>query len=266
MAAKASGATMPAGRARRSLVRRAAGKAMDVATLLGFVALLPVQRLMHRRSLIGDKPFFDAEDFPWVREVDSHWREVREELDRVMRHIEDVPNFQDISEENRALTNDDRWKTFFFRAWGIRVDSNCARCPRTAALLDRIPGATSAFFSILMPRKHLPAHKGPYAGVLRYHLGLMVPEPEACRIRVAEQVGHWREGGSLIFDDTFEHEVWNDSDRARVVLFVDFLRPLPPRLAALNRAVVWAVQRSSLVKPGLEKFKDWDRRLKQAWR
>ena len=248
------------------MLRRALGKALDVVTLLVFVLLLPVQKLMHRFSRVGDHPFFDNATFPWAPGIEADWRDVRTELDQVLRHVDDIPNFQDISEENRALTNDEHWKTFFFRAWGVPIASNCARCPHTAALIDRIPGATSAFFSILGPRKHLPAHRGPYAGVLRYHLGLKVPDPTACRIRVADQIGHWREGASLIFDDTFEHEVWNDTDAVRVVLFVDILRPLPAPLAALNGLIIRLVRHSSLVKPGLEKFKAWDERLARAWR
>jgi len=82
----------------------------------------------------------------------------------------------------------------------------------------------TAFFSILSPDKHIPAHKGPFNGVLRYHLELIIPEPkEKCRIRVHDQFNEWDEGKSLIFDDTYEHEVCNDTDGFRVVLFVDFI-------------------------------------------
>ncbi len=245
---------------------RVARKAADVATMLLFVLLAPVQFLMHRFSRVGDTPFFDRTAFPWTLAIEAGWKDVRSELDHVLRYVDDIPNFQDISEENRAITDDDRWKTFFFRAWGVRITSNCERCPKTAALLERIPGVTSAFFSIMMPRKYLPPHRGPYAGVLRYHLGLLVPDPSGCRIRVADQIGHWREGESLIFDDTFEHEVWNDTDHVRVVLFVDIVRPLPMVLAAVNAVLIRMIARSSLVKPGLEKFKAWDLRLERIWR
>ena len=124
----------------------------------------------------------------------------------------------------------------------------------------------SAFYSIMLPNKHLPPHEGPYAGVLRYHLGLIVPDTERCRIRVGSCVEHWREGGSLIFDDTLEHEVWNDADNIRVVLFVDIARPLPFPLALLNEGMMWLIARSSLVRPGLEKFEEWDRRFARVWR
>ena len=96
---------------------------------------------------------------------------------------------------------------------------------------------TTAMFSILSPRKHILDHRGPYKGVLRYHLGLIVPQRRAaCRIRVGEDVRHWEQGKSMVFDDTYNHEVWNDTDETRVVLFVDVLRPLPFPESQINRA------------------------------
>ncbi len=95
------------------------------------------------------------------------------------------------------------------------------------ALLEQVPGMMTAFFSILAPGKYIPDHRGPFNGVLRYHLGLKVPEPaEQCRIRVADEYAHWEEGESLLFDDTYRHEVWNDTDGERAVLFMDVRRPL----------------------------------------
>ena len=90
-----------------------------------------------------------------------------------------LPNFQDISVDQASITDDDGWKTYFFFGYGFRSEANCARCPETAALLDRIPGLTTAFFSILSPHKHIGEHRGPWRGVLRYHLALRVPEPPA---------------------------------------------------------------------------------------
>jgi ornithine lipid ester-linked acyl 2-hydroxylase len=246
--------------------KRLRRKLVDILTLLLFVALRPVQRWMHRFSRIGDSEFFDPRCFAWVGELEKNWLQIRHELDRVLPYTRDIPNFQDLSEENRAITDDDRWKTFFFYAWGVRLQSNCERCPATAALLGRIDGMKSAFYSIMLPHKYLPPHRGPYAGVLRYHLGLIVPDVQRCRIRVGNQIGHWQEGRSLIFDDTFEHEVWNDSDGVRVVLFVDIARPLPSALALVNETVMRLIARSSLVRPALERFAEWDRGFATVWR
>ena len=89
---------------------------------------------------------------------------------------EALPNFQDISKDQIEITDDDRWKTFFLYGYGFEAKLGVEMCPRTAALMREIPGMTTAMFSILSPRKHILDHRGPYKGVLRYHLGLIVPQ------------------------------------------------------------------------------------------
>ena len=166
----------------------------------------------------------------------------------VLRWQDELPNFQDISTDQAQLTSDDRWKTFFFCGYGFDVTRNKERCPETAAALREIPGLTTAFYSILGPHKHLPAHGGPYKGVLRYHLALKVPgPPDACRIRVGDDVRSWVEGKSLVFDDVNEHEAWNDTDGTRVVLFVDFVRPLAGTAKWVNAAIKYMKSRDEFV-------------------
>jgi ornithine lipid ester-linked acyl 2-hydroxylase len=117
-------------------------------------------------------------------------------------------------------------------------------------------------FSILSPGKHIPPHDGPYKGVLRYHLGLIVPEPEdLVGIRVGGEVAHWTEGGSLVFDDTYEHEAWNDSDGTRVVLFVDLVRELREPMATLNRALIKAIGWSPFIQDAKRRHQAWERRF-----
>jgi ornithine lipid ester-linked acyl 2-hydroxylase len=189
----------------------------------------------------GDKTFFAPESFPWVTGIESDWKSVRKELDTLMVRREEIPNFQDVSKAQRVLTKGEEWKTFFFYSFGNKNKENCARCPETVRLLNRIPGMKTGMFSILSPRKHIPPHRGPYKGVLRYHLGLIIPGNETnCRIRVGNDVRCWKEGKSLIFDDSNEHEVWNETDSYRVVLFVDFVRPTVFPLSMINRSIVWA--------------------------
>jgi len=188
----------------------------------------------------GERTFFESEEYPWVADVESEWMAIRKELEQLMLHREEIPNFQDYSEGQRALTQDDQWKTFFFFAFGNKEKENCERCPETVRILEKIPGMNTAMFSILGPGKHIPPHRGPYKGVLRYHLGLIIPKPEgSCRIRVGSDIRAWKEGKSLIFDDSHEHEVWNDSDSYRVVLFVNFVRPTIFPLSAVNQSILW---------------------------
>jgi beta-hydroxylase len=122
----------------------------------------------------------------------------------------------------------------------------------------------TAFFSILAPGKHIPDHRGPFNGVLRYHLGLKVPEPaEQCRIRVADEYRHWEEGESLLFDDTYRHEVWNETDGERAVLFMDVRRPLRFPINLLNRAALRLIQRTALVQDARENQKRWEERFER---
>jgi aspartyl/asparaginyl beta-hydroxylase (cupin superfamily) len=190
----------------------------------------------------GDKTFFEPKEFPWVAGIESEWKSIRKELDAVMERREEIPNFQDVSKAQRALTEGDQWKTFFFSSFnGKKVKENCARCPETTRLLQHVPGLRQAMFSILAPRKHIPPHRGPYKGLLRYHLGLMIPgKGGSCRIRVGNDVRSWKEGKSLIFDDSNEHEAWNETDSYRVVLFADFIRPTIFPFSMVNRSIIWA--------------------------
>lgn len=170
-------------------------------------------------------PFFDPAAFPWVRELEAHWATIRTELDAVLKQHA-APPLASILPGEDAIA-EPSWKAFVLLLWNRPVEANLVRCPRTGELLRAVPGLTTAFFSILEPRTHIPPHRGPFRGVVRYHLGLYVPEPDACRIRVGNEIRHWQEGKSLIFDDTFDHEVWHEGTLPRVVLFLDVKRPLP---------------------------------------
>ena len=186
-----------------------------------------LESFIARVSMNGDPHVYQSKTFPWVSELEADWRKIRAELDAVMVYRDQMPSFQDILKEVATIQTDNDWKTFFLAGIGMDCSENARRCPETMRLLGRIPGMKTAFFSILSPRKHIPAHRGAYNGVLRFHLGLLVPEPrEQVRIRIANDICHWTEGKALIFDDTYNHEVWNDTEGYRVVLFVDFTRPL----------------------------------------
>jgi len=217
----------------------------DVRRLLPYL----VNRLFGAFSSVSTEPFLDPAQFPWTPLLEQHYPAIRAEVDTVLNVRAALPNFQDIAPNLIRLSDDDQWKTFWFVGYGIWDDPNCLRCPRTAAVLRAVPGLTTAFFSILGPGKRLPAHYGPYRGVLRHHLALVVPEPAGLSgIKVGNQTRHWAEGHSLVFDDTYEHEAWNDTDRDRVVLFIDVVRPLRPPLSWLNTLVLWAVPRSGFIK------------------
>jgi beta-hydroxylase len=211
-----------------------------------------------RVSRHGDPHIYDVKLFPWAAEIEREWKLIRTELDTVMKFRDQMPSFQDILKEVGAIQSDNNWKTFFLAGIGMDCSENCKRCPETARLLGKIPGMTTAFFSILSPGKHIPAHRGAWNGILRFHLGLMVPEPrEKVRIRIGNDFYSWREGGTLIFDDTFNHEVWNDTDSCRVVLFVDFARPLYQPFHWLNEQIFSFSALAPFLREAGKKQKRW---------
>lgn len=197
-----------------------------------------MQHLIARFDPEGDRAFFDTDHFGWTKDLEHGFPAIRAELDSVLHQPAHIPNFQDLSDDQKLLTQGEDWKTFMLFVYGHEVEANCARCPETTRLLRSIPGMTTGLFSILAPGKHIPEHCGPYKGVLRYHLGLKIPSGGQCRIRVRDEVRYWEEGRSLIFDDSHPHEAWNDSAAIRVVLFVDFVRPLQFPLSIMNRIMI----------------------------
>lgn len=238
----------------------------DRLTGRGALALLQgLERLNMAASTIDTTPFLDPDQFDWIRPLEESWELIRSELDQILRFRDRLPSFHEISEDQTSITRDKDWKTYFLYGYGYRAEVNCARCPETARLVEQIPGMKTAFFSILSPGKHIPDHRGPYNGVIRYHLGLKVPEPaEQCRIRVADQYAHWEEGESLVFDDTYRHEVWNETDGERAILFVDVLRPLRFPMNWVNRGVMRLIRRSSFVQDARENQKQWEERFERA--
>ena len=123
------------------------------------------------------------------------------------------------------------WKTFFLKIYDNWIYENCNICPKTYELIKDMNNIKTAFFSILPPGKHIKAHFGPFKGVLRYHLALQIPQnKDDCYILVNGKKKCWEEGVGFMFDDTYTHEVFNNTDEIRIILFLDIIRnnlPLP---------------------------------------
>jgi ornithine lipid ester-linked acyl 2-hydroxylase len=227
---------------------------------MGIVAI--VERLNLKLSRLGTPCFYDRGAFPWVADVEREWRAVRGELDRVLVRKAELPNVQEITADAAVLSRDTGWKIFPLVAYGIRSQPNIDLCPQTWRLVQAIPGIITAMFSILEPGKRIPPHRGPYNGVLRLHLGLIVPEPrERTAIRVGAEQHHWQEGRGLIFDDAYEHEAWNDTGGVRVVLYVDFEKPLRFPANALNRLLLRLAVFTPFVREGGDNLRRWERRF-----
>lgn len=232
----------------------------------GFIARLffgvveAMQRRIAAASLVGDQPIFDNASFPWVAQLEAHASAIRAELEQVLPDRARLPAFHELTPDVGTITTDDQWKTFVFMGYGMRAERNLARCPATAAALRSIPGLRTAFFSILEPGKRIPLHRGPYNGVLRLHLGLVVPEPrERCWIEVGGQRYVWQEGKAVVFDDVYPHQVHNDTDGVRVVLFVDFERPCRAPMRWFNRLLLALAPMTPELKQSKANHERWEK-------
>lgn len=208
----------------------------------------PVNRFLARQSLIGTQPFFTEDQVPGLTLLRENWETIRDEARALMADRASVPPLGKISPDHRRLAPDARWKSFFFTGYGYKAEANRARCPKTAALVDQVPNLVVAFFSIFEPGTYVHPHRGVTKAMLNVHLGLLVPPgPERCEIRVVDEVRGWTPGGYLIFDETFEHEVWNETAEPRVVLFLQVQRPMRWRGRWLGKLFLWGVKRTSFV-------------------
>ena len=218
------------------------------------------EHLNVRYAKFGNPSVYENAIFPWATDIEREWRVIRGELDALLTRKDDLPSFQDIAADVASISKDRGWKTFLLMGYGLKSEQNIGLCPGTWRIVHRIPGLKTAMFSIFEPGKHLPPHRGFYNGVLRFHLGLIVPEPrDRIAIRVDDRVCHWEEGRALIFDDAYEHEAWNRTDKTRVILFVDFVRPLRFPANVLNWIILNVALFTPYIQEGYENHRRWER-------
>jgi aspartate beta-hydroxylase len=204
----------------------------------------PLQRPVNYFPGLSARPVHAASDFPWMSNFTDNFEEVRGEL-------LDYSNKLTLEVQPQGLTDQGRWSVLYFYSRGRPVEETMRACPRTSKLLDVIPGAGEAghiYLSVLRGGTHIKRHFGPINTRLRCHLPFIVPE--GARIRVGEEMHEWREGEFLVFDDSFDHEVWNDSDQERIVLIMDFWHP------DLTRAERWAITEARSLRYGLRDLPD----------
>ena len=219
--------------------------------------------MIARSSLVPNDPVLDAGDFPWAVTLRDNWRAIREEALAVLRNPDAVPLLDEVSPDHQRIAPPGKWRSFFLRGYGVDLPGNIARCPATAAAVASVPNLNSAFFSILAPGAHIPAHRGVTKGLMTCHLGLVVPDGPV-RMRVADRMVGWVEGETLVFDDTWQHEVWNDTDATRVVLLVQFGRPLRAPGRWIARAFLWGIRQTPFVREALANIDRWDQAMREV--
>lgn len=159
--------------------------------------------------------FLDPKLFPFTQVLVKGWQVIRDECLALPQDRFDPWIQRDL--------HDDGWSVFGLVALGQRIEAACNQCPQTAQILSSIPDVTLAGFSRLAPGSHIQPHTGWVQSSYRLHLGLVIPDD--CKLRVGWEIQPWQEGHCLIFEDTVEHEAWNNSDLTRTVLLIDFRKP-----------------------------------------
>lgn len=219
--------------------------------------------LISSSSLVSNDPVLDTRDFAWTKLLRDNWEAIREEAINVALQPEAAPSLATISPDHRAIARVNMWRSFFLWGYGYPAEENLERCPNTTKVIEQIPGLNTAFFSILAPGTHIPDHRGVTKALITCHLGLIVPKDGDVRMRVDDRIVRWAEGETLVFDDTYQHEVWNDTENTRVVLLIQFARPLRNPGKWIADTFLSIVRRTAFVKEARDNVIAWNAAVKQ---
>ncbi|MFC4933011.1 lipid A hydroxylase LpxO [Massilia sp. GCM10023247] len=197
--------------------------------------MAPINFFMHLFSRVPSTPYIPVREFADLAPLESNWQLIRAEALAMIA----------MNKIKAAEQNDDAgfnsffksgWKRFYLKWYDASHPSAQRLCPQTYALLQAIPSVKAAMFAELPPGAKLNPHRDPFAGSMRYHLGLSTPNDDRCFIEVDGQRYSWRDGQGVIFDETYIHWAVNGSESDRIILFCDVERPMRYRwMQAVNR-------------------------------
>jgi beta-hydroxylase len=187
--------------------------------------MAPINVFMHLFSRVPSTPFVPVAELPELAPLQQNWPLIRAEAENLLA-LKKLKSAQDVDDPNFRAFIKDGWKRFYLK-WYDAIHPSAQRlCPRTFALLQSIPSIKVATFAELPPGARLTQHRDPFAGWLRYHLGLATPNDNGCFIEVDGERHTWRDGQAMVFDETYIHWAINGSDSGRLVLLCDIERPM----------------------------------------
>jgi aspartate beta-hydroxylase len=198
---------------------------------------------------IDGPPILDAATyFPDALKFATAWHAIRAEADGVMQHFARIPRFHDIMPEQADISaNDGRdWRLYVLKAYGVEHQPHMAACPALARIVAASPDVLSASLSFMESGKHVPPHRGPFRGVIRFYMGLSVPRhadgTPAVLLTINGEDYRIGDGEWLLWDDTYRHEVLNAGADIRSVLLLDVARrSMPADMRLLSSAVIKAI-------------------------
>ena len=216
---------------------------------IAYDSAVDLMRSLYDRSITTPSVLDPVRYFPNVTHFTERWRDIRDEALAAAAELQKIPRFHEIMAEQRDISANDGkdWRVLILKAYGVEMPQNLHRCPTTASLLGQTPEVVSCILSFLAPDKHIPVHRGPFRGILRFHLMLSMPRDEtgrpACVMEIDGVPHRLADGESLLWDDTYPHEVWNRSSEVRVALLLDVWRTgMPLHLRLVSRTLVGLVQ------------------------
>lgn len=172
----------------------------------------------------GEPVFFNPHDFNWAVDIENHWNDIKPEVDNLVKETDK----EFTSNSYVGLTKGDSWSSYTFLFWKIhsRKERLGNKCPVLYKYLQQVPGLVSFSLSRLAPHSTVEPHRGDTNAVMRCHLGIEVPAglPE-CGLQAGAEQQAWGEGKWLFFNDAFKHSAWNHTDKRRIVLIMDVIRP-----------------------------------------
>ena len=210
--------------------------------------LAPLNMLLYGLSSVPNKPIFDPREFKDLDQIRDNWEVFREEALKLYEigHIKASQNYDDLGFNSFFKRG---WKRFYLKWYDDYLPSAREMCPKSVELLEKIPSVHAAMFALLPPGGKLVAHRDPFAGSLRYHLGLKTPNSDACRIYIDGEPYAWHDGEDIVFDETYIHRALNEADTDRIILFADIERPMRgPVARAINRFFRYFFVRASATK------------------
>jgi beta-hydroxylase len=187
--------------------------------------MAPINCLIYLFSGVPNRPYLDPEDLHELRSLSERWRTIRTEAEALLARekVRASEKYDDVAFNSFFRRG---WKRFHLKWYGDFLPSAEELCPRTVELLRDVPSLNAAMFAFLPAGSRLVKHRDPYAGSLRYHLGLITPNDDRCRIYVDGEPYSWRDGEAVLFDETFLHYAHNETDVDRLILFCDVARPM----------------------------------------
>ncbi len=200
--------------------------------------LAPLNALIYMFSRVPSKPYQNVEDFPHLQPLKDNWQAIRDEGLRLMDEgfVRTSTGHNDLAFHSFFRLG---WKRFYLKWYDDPLPSAEQFCPKTVELLKSIPSVHGAMFAMLPAGGRLGAHRDPFAGSLRYHLGLRTANSDACWIDVDGIRYSWRDGEAVMFDETYVHAAKNETNVDRLILFCDVERPLKGWLpTAINRFII----------------------------